>query len=85
MIDDSELYEDVRFRLLQDKPGPEKNFTLCSDSHMDFSDSGMEMKKAVFWFTVPMLVLDIAFLMYMVTYTILRFRKLKRSNWLTQI
>ena len=52
---------------------------------MDFSDSSMEMKKAVFWFTVPMLVLDIAFLMYMVTYTILRFRKLRRSNWLTQI
>ena len=84
-------YEDKWLRLLQEKPEaaePEPfphNFTLCSNSEMDFAESRIEVKRAVFWFTIPMLMLNISFFVFLLGYSFFRFRKLKNSNWLTKV
>ena len=52
---------------------------------MDFADSRIEVKRAVFWFTIPMLMLNISFFVFLLGYSFFRFRKLKNSNWLTKV
>ncbi len=52
---------------------------------MDFGESGQVVKRAVFWFTVPMLIINISFMLFLLGYTFFRFRKIKNSSWITKL
>ena len=43
------------------------------------------MKTTVFWFTVPMLIFSVSFMLIIICYAFTRITKFRKASWLTQV
>jgi hypothetical protein len=77
--------ENYFFKQLPPQPDPPVNKTmLCMKPSLDFHDATGTMKRMVFWFTIPLMVISFCVLMVMVCYNCARITKFRRASNLTK-
>ena len=62
------------------------DFNLCPEqAQLDFKNTSYKVKQAVFWFSIPMLVLNFLLVVTMLVYICTRTTRFYKASWLTKV